>query len=100
MGSDNDGDVVIVDQENDNAKHLSLRKVICQGNQTESLEEFLAWNAQSLADQLFPSPGTLPKVKGQAINILFLVHNFQKFGAGFSLFFVFEFCLSIISLTQ
>jgi hypothetical protein len=43
------------------------------------------------------------EVRPMKIDIMFLVHNFQKFGAGFfhfSLFFVFEFCLSIISLTQ
>jgi hypothetical protein len=42
-------------------------------------------------------------IRPMKIDIMFLVHNFQKLGAGFfhfSLFFVFEFCLSIISLTQ
>jgi hypothetical protein len=38
-----------------------LRKVTRQGNQTESLEEFPAWNAQPPADHCFKHLGHHPR---------------------------------------
>jgi hypothetical protein len=70
MESDNDGEVVIVDQENDNAKRLYSSQGDTPGKPNRKSRRVSRMECSTSSRPLFQTPGTSPKVKCSSNYIL------------------------------